>query len=69
MKTGSTVTTMTGKTGPIVALIDGDLADVAITCCLVEKHQRGQKPSETKPIQIVARYHRDDLRAVAWEAV
>lgn len=68
MKTGDTVTTMTGKSGPIVALVDGYLADVQIVCCLVEKHQRGQKPGKKGAIRVVCRYHRDDLWVVAQDS-
>lgn len=61
MKTGDTVTTMTGKTGPIVG-VDEETVSMQITCCLIEHSQRGQKPSKKKPIVIKVRYHRDDVR-------
>lgn len=68
MKTGDLVTTRSGKTGRIVALADGYLADVQIVCHLTDvaqtPHRYGRKPVDRRPIDVLARYHRDDVTLV-----
>lgn len=64
MRTGDTVTTRSGKIGLIVAL-DRETITLTIACCLTDvaqtPHRYGRKPVDRRPIEVVARYHRDDL--------